>query len=120
MHRPRWFLAVAALACGPLAVQAVGRDFTVVNRTGYPIDRIYVSQSSERQWGADAMRLAKLDNGAQASLSLPTCEGRCQWDLRVEYHDGERATWSGLDLGALSRIALVWNTRTRRTTAQPD
>lgn len=120
MHRLRQHLAAAALVCAPATAYAAGQDFTLVNRTGYQIDRVYVSASTERQWGGDAMPQSRLVDGERVSIGIPECARRCQWDLKVEYHDGVKATWSGLNLRDITRMSLFWNSKTKTTTAQAD
>ena len=115
MARSCRYLFAAVLMLAPAAARAT-QDFTVINRTGYPIDHVYVSHTSDRQWGEQAM--TRLDDGARASIALPDHRLQCQYDLRVEYHDGLKATWSGLDLCSTSRVALFWNNKTRTTTAE--
>ena len=58
-----------------------------------------------------------------ASVPASTCQReqrQCQYDLRVEYHDGQKATWSGLNLCDIPKISLYWNNKTRTTSAQPE
>ncbi len=118
MHRLRHLVAAAAFLAAPVGAHAAGQDLTLVNRTGYQIDRVYVSPSTTREWGGDAIPASRLDDGGRVSISLPSCPRACQWDLRVEYHDGQKATWSGLDLRAVTRMSLFWNIRTRTTMAE--
>ncbi len=118
MLRSRGLVFTSLLALAPLAAQA-SQDFTLINRTGYPIDRVYVSQTSDHQWGSDAMATLSLNDGERASINLPNHSRQCQYDLRVEYHDGLKATWSGLNLCDISKVSLYWNNKTRTTTAQP-
>ena len=110
---------LVGITMAPATVLAAG-DVTVVNRTGYAIDRVSVSQTSERAWGPGRSDQPMLRDGERISIALPACERACQWDLRVDYHDGQKATWSGLNLQAIRSVALYWNTRTRTTTAEPN
>ena len=110
-------VAYAVIALAPAGAQAAGRELTLVNRTGYQIDHVFVSPSNDPHWG-DGMPAPKLDDGGRVSIALPNCPGGCQWDLRVEYHDGAKATWSSLDLRAVRQMSLFWNTQTKSTTAE--
>ena len=120
MHHLRQILAAALIICAPALTRAASQDFTLVNQTGYQIDRVYVSPTTPRQWGADAMPQPRLDDGQRVSISLPSCRQQCQWDLRVEFHDGQKATWSGLNLLEISKMSLFWNSKTRTTIAQAN
>ena len=118
MLHSRSLLLASLLALAPVAARA-NQDFTLINRTGYPIDRIYVSQTIDHQWGNDALSTAGLNDGERTSINLPSHQRVCQYDLRVEYHDGLKATWSGLNLCDIPKISLFWNNKTRTTTAEP-
>ncbi len=78
------------------------------------------ARTRDRHWGDDAAATVSLGNGEHASISLPHQQPQCRYDLRVEYHDGQRATWSGLNLCDIPKISLFWNDKTRMTTAQPE
>ncbi len=109
----------AALACLlPLAARAGSQDFSVVNRTGYQIDAIYVSQIGNSRWGGNVMGSAVLLDGETVAISFAREEPACHWDLLVQYHDREKITWTDVDLCNVARVALVYDRRSGRTLAR--
>ncbi len=97
--------------------QAGQQDFTLVNRTGYQIDEVYVSRSSSRNWGDDIMGSDSLDNGHHVRVKFHAPDRVCSWDLRVKYDDGDEATWNSLNLCDISKVTLFWDRKNEATRA---
>ena len=114
-----WLAVVAAVAAA-LPAWAANQDFTVVNRTGYPIAAIHVTEAGSRDWGNDVIGRETLDPGERVDVSFERGTRVCRWDLMVEYRDSTRAVWTGLNLCKVSRIALFWDVRTRETVARAE
>ena len=115
----RW-LALAWLIAAPAAASAASQDFTVVNRTGFPIQTIHVTEAGSRDWGNDVMGRETLKPGERVEISFDRTTRVCRWDLMVEYRDRTQAVWTGLNLCELSRVALFWDSRTRETVARAE
>ena len=113
-------IALAALlACAaPAAVHAASQDFAVLNRTGYQIDSIHLSEAGLGQWGNDVIGRDTLLPGERLDVSFDRSALRCHWDLMVKYHDASKATWTDLDLCQISTVSLFWDPRTRLATAR--
>jgi hypothetical protein len=72
----------------PPAALAPDPSFTLVNRSGETIREIYVSLTTDRNWGRDRLGPRQiLPPGAQMPISLPRT-GVCTVDMRVIYMDG--------------------------------
>lgn len=103
-------LALAAIsATSSLPAHAGDQDFTLVNRTGYQIDGIFVSPNSEPKWGPDIMGRDALADGEQVAITFVREADACKWDLKARYNDGEQATWAGVDLCTTSKISLFYD-----------
>jgi hypothetical protein len=100
-------LAGAALGIG--VAHAGQQDFSLVNRTGYQIDEVYVSRSSSSQWGPDVMGNGTLSDSERADITFNAPDGVCSWDLKVKYNDGDTAVWNNVDLCRISRVTLFWD-----------
>jgi hypothetical protein len=72
----------------PREAEQANPSFTFVNGSGEPIREIYVSLTSERNWGRDRLgpRLI-LPPGASMPIALPRI-GVCTVNMRVVYMDG--------------------------------
>ena len=108
-------LGIAVLHAAPAS--AGQQDFSLVNKTGYQIDEVYVSRSSSRAWGSDVMGSDALDDGRSVGISFTAPENVCNWDMKVKYNDGDEATWSNLNLCNISKVTLYWDKKREVTRA---
>jgi len=101
-------LATAALA--PSLTLAQGKqDFTLVNRTGYQIDEVYVGPVSQSHWGQDVMGKDAIANGDTADITFNGSSNACKWDIKVVYNDGDESEFRAVNLCNVSRVTLFWN-----------
>lgn len=118
----RSLLALASLpvlfASG--AALAANQDFTIVNKTGYQIDSIYVSAANNRSWGEDVMGRDALADGESVHITFPNSTDTCRWDLKVKYNDGDESTWGNVNLCQISRVSLFWDRNANQTRAQAE
>lgn len=88
------------------------QDFTLTNATGYQIDQIFVSPTTQSSWEEDIMGRDALGDGEYVDISFDAPDGQCMWDLKAVYNDGEEAVWIGFDLCTVSRITLHYDNGT--------
>lgn len=114
-------LATAALAIASLGVPAFAgdRDFTLVNKTGYQIDKVFVGPHSSDEWGDDLMGKGVFADNASLDVSF-TGGGSCHWDLRVDYEDGTAATWNNINLCETNKISLYWDAKNQVSRAKAE
>jgi hypothetical protein len=119
------FAAAAAVACvmtagaAGAAVTGAGaataatvwvqgaQDFRLVNRTGYAITHLYISASSETEWGDDILGIDILPNGQSADISFDPEDERCLWDIHITYEDGDKEDYRQVNLCSISTITLT-------------
>lgn len=124
MHPAR--ILLAAVAAAPLALaaggvaQAADQDFTLMNRTGYEIENVFVSETRSRSWGEDVMGRDTLSDGESVHIRFRHAGNACQWDLKVRYTDGDEATWDRVNLCEVSRVTLFWDRRNQVTRAKAE
>ena len=106
--------ACIAFAAPPVAAQS-RQDFTMVNRTGYQIDQVYVGPSSSPNWGNDVLGSQVLPTNRQVQVRFPRSSNECAYDLKIVYNDGDTTEWRRINLCQISTITLTWN-QARRTT----
>ena len=114
----RLLAAVAAIGLLGLtsgAALAGDQDFTLVNRTGYQIDDVYVGPHSSSSWGNDIMGSGSLGDGESVKITFAK-SSVCIWDLKVKYHDNEEAVWESIDLCTVDKISLFYKNRTTSAT----
>ena len=97
--------AIAALAASPLAM-AGEQDFTLVNKTGVEIHKLYTSPHSSDEWDEDVLGKDTLGDGESIDIEFPKKEKAAHWDLRVEDSSGSAITWENLNLKEISEVTL--------------
>lgn len=99
-----------AVACLMLAVpHAVAQDVTqlsITNRTGGAILDLFLAPANSESWGSDLLQDDILDDGATASLSIPSPVGACQWDLKIRDKRGRNILWQDIDLCQTTSFGL--------------
>lgn len=103
---------VAALAMAFAIIPTTGRadsalDFTLVNDTGYTLDKGFVSPTKADEWGEDIMGKDQVPDGKSVKIHFTRAhEEHARWDLKVVFTDGESRYWTDLDLSSISEITI--------------
>lgn len=113
-------VAVIGMALSGTASAQGKQDFTLVNKTGYTIDKVFVSPNSSNDWEDDVLGRDVLSNGENIHITFSRGTQTCKWDLKVVYDDGESAEWSNVDLCQISSIAVSYDRSTGRTWAESN
>jgi hypothetical protein len=120
----KWFLvgiaAIAASAASSVVVAEAKQDFTLVNKTGYTIDQVYVSPSSANNWLDDVLGQDTLGDGENAKIKFHSSNDICKYDLKVIYDDKEEVEWSDINLCEEEKITIHWNKKSGETSATFD
>jgi len=93
-------------------------DFTLVNKTGYQIDDVYVSPTKADEWGNDIMGKDALADSEKVNIVFPHGDGKCKFDIKVKYNDGDTAEWGDVDLCEYSAITLHWDGKNTTATGE--
>lgn len=96
------------------------QDFTILNKTGLPIERIYVSASAKEAWEEDVLGENVLPDGERTKIRFSRDEDACLWDLKVVYSNEEGAAWQGINLCKVSVVALSYDRETGETSAEAE
>jgi hypothetical protein len=68
------------------AALADTHKFTVDNKGGHQIDKVYLSPIGDDKWGPDQMGDDVIAPGASQTWNIET---DCEMDIKVVYHDGD-------------------------------
>ncbi len=79
-------------------------SFALVNRSPRTIAQLYVSRTTETDWGRDRLGDNVLAAGRRFDVPLP--QGPCQWDIAVVYDDDRREERRSQDLCAVAEVAF--------------
>lgn len=112
--------ATLASAAFSAPASAATQDFTILNNTGYPIERVYVSASAKDNWEEDVLGRDILAEGDRTKIRFDRDEDACLWDLKVVYSDEESAEWQGINLCQVSVVALSYDRKSGRTSAETE
>ena len=108
-------VSASMLAFTPV-VNAADQDFTIVNRTGYQIDNIWVSASASNRWGRELLgRGNVLSDGESFDVDFRSGTRNCRYDLKVMYHDKDEATWTNINACDISKASLFYDRRNNST-----
>jgi len=74
-------------------VHAEHLNFTLYNRSGKSIFRLYVSPAQSGRWGNDVLGMGVLMSGGNTRITFPgqNPSSPCIWDVKVIYADGSNA-----------------------------
>ena len=99
--------ALLALSAFTITMAFAGeQDFTVVNKTGVEIHKLFVSPHSSDDWGEDILGRDTLDNGEKVDIKFGRNVKAAHWDLRIEDEKGNSVTWENLNLMEISTVTL--------------
>lgn len=112
---------VANLAMASTAWAQAKQDFTVVNKTGYNLSKMYVSPSKSEDWDEDILGRDVMADGEEFDITFDRGDKACKWDLKVIYEDdNSSAVWHDINLCEVSRITIMYNRKTDTTSARFD
>jgi len=118
MRTPLLAALVAVAFAMPAMADEAKQNFTLVNKTGYELNAIYVSPSKSDDWEDDVMDQDTLDDGDSVAIHFQRAIKTCKWDLKVVYtDDSSSAVWNDIDLCSVETITIHYNRDTDTTTA---
>lgn len=101
--------AGAGAAIGGGSGASIGRggnpSFVFTNGSGVTIREVYVSLSSDNNWGPDRLGANVLNPGQRLSISLPSV-GVCTVDMRVVYMNGTSSERRRVETCSISQF--IW------------
>ena len=109
--KPLIAAALALVAVASVTVTAAQRrnlDFMLVNKTGLDINEVYLSPTSDSEWGEDVMGKDILANGEKVDITFSSAETECNWDLKIVDEDDDDIIWTKLNLCTANEITLLY------------
>ncbi|MES2900494.1 MAG: hypothetical protein V4723_12260 [Pseudomonadota bacterium] len=95
-------------------------DFTLVNKTGYPIRSVYIAPAKSKTWGNDRLGEGILKNGQKRLIKFSN-KANCKQSLNVTFDDdGSEVEWEDFNLCELTVITLKYNRKTREVSADEE
>jgi hypothetical protein len=82
------------------------QDFTLVNRTGVEIDKVFISPHDSDDWQKDILGQDTLPSGQSVEIKFHRNEKATMWDLRIEDKQGNAIEWENLNLLEISKVTV--------------
>ncbi|MDD4905624.1 MULTISPECIES: hypothetical protein [Methylobacter] len=124
LNMKKWLLvgitALTASAASSVVVAEAKQDFTLVNKTGYTIDQVYVSPNATDNWLDDVLGQDVLEDGQKANIKFHSANEICKYDLKVIYDDKEEVEWTDINLCEEEKITIHWNKKSGESSATFD
>lgn len=83
-------------------------DFRLVNGTRYDVVELYLSPTTEDEWGDDVLGMDLLEAGKSADIKFSSRETSCIWDLKIVDEDDDEVVWKKLNLCTANVITLKY------------
>ena len=96
----------AAAPAGTPASSTAAQDFTLVNKTGVEIDKVFISPHDSDDWEEDILGRDTLPSGESVDIKFHRSETAALWDLRVEDSKGNAIEWENLNLLTIAKATL--------------
>jgi hypothetical protein len=95
-------------------------DFTLSNRTGFPIREVYIAPSKSSNWGNDRLGDGVLANGRQKLFKFSD-KASCKQDVQVVFDDdGSEVVWENFDLCEINKVTLKYSRATKKVSADTE
>ena len=100
--------AVMVVMAGSRTAHADPRDFTLVNtHPTVTLTRVYVSPSSQQDWGDDVLGQAVIGPGESAFIYFTNFTAdTCSYDIKVVYEDGDEGYLYNVDLCSTDTVTF--------------
>lgn len=88
-----------------------GARATIINRTGYSIEALYISPVTRNQWESCFSSYFIMDDGDSVVVELPRHANSHYFDIRCEYTNGREDVWYGVELQDSDFVSIMRNGR---------
>jgi hypothetical protein len=122
MKLKSWCVAIAMSSGLVTAGSALAgaADFTLVNKTGYPIRSVFIAPSNNKSWGNDRLGDGTLENNRSRLIKFSN-RAHCEQSLFVVFDDdGSDVEWDDFDLCELNKITLKYNRKSGVVSADTE
>lgn len=111
-------IAIAVALLGTIGAAFAGNaDFTLVNKTGYDINEVFISPSQKDAWGKDRLGENQFLNGQSRKFKFGDTKN-CTQDIKVIFTEDEsEVQWDDINLCEVNKITLRYNRKKNEVSA---
>lgn len=99
-----WVAVLALAVLAPVAQAAKKADVTIVNKSDWTIEELYLSPNDEDSWGPDQLKQHVIEPGESFKLTQIPCG---TWDVKLVDEDGDECVVAGVDICANSETWTI-------------
>lgn len=114
-------IAIAVTLFGTIGATFAGNaDFTLVNKTGYAINEVFISPAQKDAWGKDRLGENQFLNGQSRKFKFGDTKN-CKQDIKVIFTEDEsEVQWDEIDLCEVDKITLRYNRKSKEVSADVE
>jgi hypothetical protein len=101
-------LAASVFLASVALVAAQKQDFTLVNKTGLQIDKVFVSPSKVDTWGDDILGRDVLGDGEKVDIKFGHSATACHYDLKIVDAEKDSVVWEDINLCECDVLTLKY------------
>lgn len=93
--------------------------FSITNKTGYDIKKLYLAPHSSSEWAEDdeLLKGRLFSSGAVINITYTTSKNADAWDLKCGWTDGSAdSVWNNLVLNGASNFSMTYDKASDTTT----
>ena len=87
-------------------------DFTLVNKTGYPIKGVSIGPNGDADWlpEDEVLKGRTFADGASLEIKFNPKATATKWDLKIDWADGDPSVeWTNVDLTEVKKLTLKYD-----------
>lgn len=121
MNRASLTLLCLGLVLGfGVAFAQSDNDFTLVNKTGYTLESVFVSPNDTKEWGEDIMGKDVVKDDEEVKITFSPKAEATIYDLKVIYDDKTEVIWQDLELPKINKLTIHWDAKEQKTSAEVE
>jgi hypothetical protein len=118
MKRSLMTAAIVSIVIASAVLVAQKQNFTLINKTGGQIDKVFVSPVKTDTWGEDILGRDVLDDGEKVDIKFPHSETACHYDLKIVDENKASIEWNDINLCECDSLTLKYDKKSKETTAE--
>ena len=85
------------------------QDFSLVNKTGVIIDKLYIAPHSSDDWEEDILGQDVLADGETLDIKFHRSQTDAMWDMKIMDSKGNAIEWENLNLLKTKKVTLHYD-----------